>query len=553
MMVQSSLIAGCGVEPMTKQRYGSNDFYWRLGDYLLALFGEAELEQMLANSEQGSERAKEFLNIQIHNLSADSRELDRGSLFISLAGESFDYRENILSAIDAGASAIFQEQLENGGAQLGLSQQGEIPVIQISQLKQRLGEFAACFFNETVQPRVVAVTGTNGKTSCAWMMANAASRLQERSAVVGTLGWGVLSGEQAAQGLTHTGYTTPNALEVQRIMAELAVQDCDVVAMEVSSHALSQWRVAAVDIQTAIFTNLSHDHLDYHGTMDAYANAKLSLFEMPSVKQAVINLDDSYAQHFINRLNPEANYLTYGIESEKADVRVLEASFTAEGIEARVLTPLGELELTLDLIGRFNLSNALAVVAGLLVNERSLVEIQQALAGLAPPPGRAQRIHTKASEDDEAGEDIVAVVDFAHTPDALENILRSLKEHCAGQLWCVFGCGGDRDQEKRGVMAGVAENSADQIVVTRDNSRSEKPEKIIADICSGFTGRSTVTIESVREDAIEYAITRAQSGDVVLIAGKGHEEYIEEGGVKTPFSDAEHVRKALQLRMESAA
>ena len=557
---------------LPQQNYGAAGFGWRLGDFLLNLFDSRSLEA--AFSECDKSGLKKLLDIKIENISADSRDLGAGSLFMAVSGKTYSSSQNIADAVANGAIAVIAESDSEQKVSLdyaaGANSNGLVPVILVGSLKQKLSEFARCFFSVADIPNIIGVTGTNGKTSCAWMLAQAVAKLEQTTAVVGTLGYGKISVDQEVidkesidkavnkktDALQKTGYTTPNAVEVQRIIAELALAGCDVIAMEISSHALSQWRVAAVDIKTAIFTNISHDHLDYHNTLDEYAEAKASLFKMGSVRRAVINVDDTYAPLFIASLDPEVTYLTYGVDSERADVRVLDARFDIEGIHANVLTPLGELDLSLNLIGRFNLSNALAVIAGLLINGKTLSEVKRALEGITPPPGRAQRISAAKVNgfgDKQVSEDIVAVVDFAHTPDALKNILISLKDHCAAKLWCVFGCGGDRDKAKRAEMAKVAESIADKVVVTRDNSRSEAPASIIDDICAGFSKATEVMIESDRDQAIKRAILEAGAGDVVLIAGKGHEDYIEESGRRIPFLDSEHVSAALQTRMERAA
>lgn len=527
---------------------------WKLGALLNAFM---EIEELRTACSAISDKELDLLaDVELLDLCSDSRELVAGSLFVALEGQIYRAEDTIVEAVNKGALAVIAEGVApRFGFYSNACSADRIPLIKLPRLNERLSRIASIFLNSKKTMDVFGVTGTNGKTTCAWMLAKAHASFDESAAVVGTLGYGLL-GVDGDSELQSTGMTTPDAIKTQRILAELASMDCSVVAMEVSSHALSQWRVAAVDIKTAIFTNLSHDHLDYHSSMDEYAAAKIELFKMNSVKYAVINLDDPYAHRFISSLNPRATYLTYSTGNEKADVRALKAEFNIGGIFAQIHTPIGELDLNLNLIGRFNLSNALAVIAGLLSNGKTLEQIAVAIQLLSPPPGRAQRIGLRKSTAGEVSvgeEDIVAVVDFAHTPDALKNILRALKEHCVGELWCVFGCGGDRDKLKRAEMARVAELEADRVVVTRDNSRSEDPAAIFADICQGFSADFPVEIEPERKQAICNAVLGAGAGDVVLIAGKGHEQFIDEAGKRIPFLDAEQVRLALELRMGRAA
>ena len=527
---------------------------WKLGELLNAFM---ELEELRTACSVISDKELDLLvNVELRDLCSDSRELVANSLFVALEGQTYRAEENIHEAVNKGALAVIAEGVTPGFSFYRKACSADrIPLIKLPRLHERLSRIASVFLNIKKTMSVFGVTGTNGKTTCAWMLAKAHASFDESAAVVGTLGYGILRTDGDSE-LQSTGMTTPDAVKTQRILAELACLDCSVVAMEVSSHALSQWRVAAVDIKTAIFTNLSHDHLDYHSSMEEYAAAKIKLFKMDSVKYAVINLDDPYAHKFISNLNPRATYLTYSTSDEKADVRALRAEFNIGGIATQIHTPIGELDLNLNLIGRFNLSNALAVIAGLLSNGKTLEQVASVMQVLSPPPGRAQRIGLRDSAAGEVSigeEDIVAVVDFAHTPDALKNILQALKEHCVGELWCVFGCGGDRDKLKRAEMARVAELEADRVVVTRDNSRSEDPAEIFADICQGFSADFPVEIEPERKQAINNAVLRAGAGDVVLIAGKGHEQFIDEAGKRIPFLDAEQVRVALELRMGCAA
>jgi len=458
-------------------------------------------------------------------ITADSRQVVPGALFLAYPGESADGRAYIADAINNGASAILWEpegfvwdknwQVENK------------PVVS---LKQEAGVIADQFYaSPSSQLWMVGVTGTNGKTSVTQWLGQCFDYLGRQTAVVGTLGNGLLNQ------LTPTANTTPDALLLQKLLADYVEQKIDVVAMEVSSHGLSQGRVNGVQFDVAILTNLTRDHLDYHGTVENYALAKEKLFRWDSLQSVVLNSDDDFGQAIKQKLsNSAVKVLTYGIDS--GDVRASNIRFDNGAIQLMVTTPNGQAEMQVDLVGRFNVYNVLAVLATLLVSDVAFDDVIDAVKQLKPLNGRMQQFG--------GGNLPLVIVDYAHTPDSLENVLLALKEEAKQALICVFGCGGNRDQGKRPLMGKVASALADSVIVTTDNPRHERAEDIIQAILKGITGECIV--EADRAKAIALAIANAQVDDVVLIAGKGHEDYQEIAGEKHHFSDVEQAELALQ-------
>lgn len=463
----------------------------------------------------------------IRELTLDSRKVRPGDLFLAVPGLAQDGRTHIADAVARGAAAVAYEA--EGAAQLDVAGAELVP---IKGLAAQLSAIAGRFYGEPGRAlNLVGVTGTNGKTSVSQLVAQALDLLGERCGIVGTLGNGFYEA-------LHSGrHTTPDPIAVQATLAELKQAGARAVVMEVSSHGLDQGRVAALDFDVAVFTNLSRDHLDYHGSMDAYGAAKARLFAWPQLKCRVINLDDDFgcqlaAEQFDSRL------IGYSLGDASAYLYCPEASFGDHGVQARVLTPQGEGLLRSTLLGRFNLSNLLAVVGALLGLGHPLDEILAVIPRLQGPIGRMQRFG--------GGHLPLVVVDYAHTPDALEKVLEALRPHVDGRLLCLFGCGGDRDRGKRPLMAAVAERLADAVLVTDDNPRTEDPAQIIADIRSGFARPESVEFVHGRGDAIARLIAAAEPGDVVVLAGKGHEDYQEIAGVRHAFSDLTETTKALQ-------
>jgi len=461
----------------------------------------------------------------------DSRAVRSGMLFVALRGQRLDARDFIADAIAAGAAAVFADQDEKWPDDAVIN---GVPVIAIPDLGQKLGLIAARFFDEPSRKmHVLAVTGTNGKTSVANLLAGALTHLGKKSAVLGTLGNGIYG---ALEKSTHT---TLDALHLQALLAQFQSEGAECMALEASSHGLVQGRLNGTQLDVALFTNLTRDHLDYHGDMEAYAAAKEILFRWPQLKTVVLNADDPVSERYRAVLASSVRLLRYSQdESHGADICALEIKPTLAGLSLLIATPAGDCRLQLPLLGRFNVSNVLAVMGGLLALNIPLADIAEALRHALPVQGRM---------DSFMGEHPVVVVDYAHTPDALEKVLGSLREHAEARLICVFGCGGDRDRGKRPEMGGIAARLADIVVITSDNPRSEDAQLIINDIHAGIeSGNSTPVVEELdRRRAIHRAIASAKRNDIVLIAGKGHEDYQEISGQRHPFSDAQEVRAAL--------
>lgn len=461
--------------------------------------------------------------VNVAGLTLDSRTVIPGGLFLALPGEQQDGRDYITQAIAAGAGAIVYENADGFSASLS------VPALGVAQLASQLSLIAARFYAEPAQHLgLIAITGTNGKTSVSQMLAQALNLVGEACGVIGTLGSGMPGS------LLDSGMTTPDALAVQAQLALLRDQGAQRVSMEVSSHALVQARVAALAFDVAVFTNLSRDHLDYHGDMVQYGAAKAGLFEQAAT--AVINVDDDFGRQLSTQV--QTPVLTFSTHDSAANLYCSHINFDATGIHARLHAEDGTAELHSSLLGTFNLSNLLAVAGSLLSLGFPLSQVAPLLAELQPPPGRMQRLGAKGKP--------LIVIDYAHTPDALEKAAAALRAHTTGRLVCVFGCGGDRDSGKRPLMGKAAAQGADHIVVTTDNPRTESPAVIIEEICAGIEHPHRPTVIANRADAISQTIASATADDVILIAGKGHETYQEIDGVRHPFSDIEQAERALQ-------
>ena len=469
---------------------------------------------------------------KIHHMTADSRQVQPGSLFVAYKGESADGRAYINQAIEKGAVAVIWDD-----ADFVWHADWQLPNQPISHLKQHVGEIASEFYGDPSKDIwMIGVTGTNGKTTCTHWLAQAFSAVNRQSAVIGTLGNGVMGD------LSKTMNTTPDSILLHSLLASYLAKKIEVVAMEVSSHGLDQGRVNGVAFDVAVFTNLTRDHLDYHGSIQAYGEAKKKLFDWIGLKAAVINRDDAYGVKLASELNEKGlSVITYGLNenfSGPNDIAVKNMQLNEMGMTLEVSTPQGEVTIHANVIGQFNAYNLLAVLATLLASGVSLSDAVHALSLIKPVPGRMQQLG--------GGEHPLIVVDYAHTPDALEKALNSVRSLLLpnSELYCVFGCGGDRDEGKRPLMGRIASNLANHIVVTSDNPRSESPKRIIQSVMTGVN-QEAVSIED-RAEAIRYAVKRARRGDLVLIAGKGHEEYQEIAGVKYPFSDIQVAEEALQ-------
>ena len=470
-------------------------------------------------------------DIVVNGLTLDSRRLRAGDAFVALQGATQHGITFAPAVLAQGASVILAE----GPAPAVSARVGErAPTIWIDHLREQVGEIASRFFDRpSAALHVIGVTGTNGKTSIVQLLAAALESLGVRAATIGTLGAGRVGAIESGE------RTTPDAISVHALLARFRDEGATHAAMEVSSHALEQGRVNAIDFDVAVFTNLTRDHLDYHGTMQSYGAAKAKLFAWPSLRAAVINADDAFGRELVAQLPQRVQLLRYAIDSD-ADVRAGNVRTSGEGLRFTLATPWGTGEIASPLLGRFNVYNLLAVAGCIGALGYTFAQIQNALAQLQPVAGRMNRLG--------GGSAPLVVVDYAHTPDALEQALISLRAHTRGKLICVFGCGGERDTGKRPQMGAIAERLADEIYVTDDNPRGENGDVIVAQIVAGLSDAQRAHVQRDRASAIAEALCTARAGDVVLIAGKGHEPYQEIAGVKHPFDDLVVARQALETR-----
>ncbi|HET9652174.1 MAG TPA: UDP-N-acetylmuramoyl-L-alanyl-D-glutamate--2,6-diaminopimelate ligase [Usitatibacter sp.] len=468
------------------------------------------------------------LGVPLADLTADSRAVKRGSIFVAYPGTVLDGRNYIPDAIARGAAAVIWER-----ADFTWNERWPLPNLGVSNLRARISEIAGHVYgNPSESLWIAGVTGTNGKTSVSQWIASALDSLGRRSAVLGTLGNGLV-GERA-----EAKNTTPDPIVLQRLLSEYLRRGARCVAMEVSSHGLHQGRTSGVRFDVAIFTNLTRDHLDYHVTMEAYAEAKYELFAARGLTHAVINADDEWGERFARRLRGHRiQVTTYGTAAAAA-LRASNVRLSESGVAFDIDGEWGRHAVQAPVLGAFNVSNLLAVMGALFAAGIDPAQAVAAVGRLQPVPGRLERVGGQ-------GQPLV-VIDYAHTPDALEKALSALRPAVARgrRLVCVFGCGGDRDPGKRPLMGQAAMRLADHVVVTSDNPRSEDPHLIIEQILSGVPGSRAEAIED-RQVAIFSAIHHARPGDVVLLAGKGHETYQEIAGVRHPFSDREVATAAL--------
>ncbi|HQZ87556.1 MAG TPA: UDP-N-acetylmuramoyl-L-alanyl-D-glutamate--2,6-diaminopimelate ligase, partial [Gammaproteobacteria bacterium] len=480
-------------------------------------------------------------DIHIKNLTTDSRQVKPGDLFIAVPGLTVDGRAYIEQAIKNGAVAVVTE-------------------------RKLIGHIAARFFsNPSKQLPVIGITGTSGKTSVSHFIAEIMSYCERSCGVIGTLGTGIFSEKQRFKEIrishdekpdkTTHDYTTPDAIAVQRTLAALQKQNVSVVAMEVTSHALDQNRVAGVEFDTVIFTNLTRDHLDYHQNMQTYGEVKKKLFTEFQAKQSIINLDDAFGRVLfteLKALNKTGRVLGYSCHKippvppfSKGGNNVVIADnvvLDKHGIRATVKTPWGEGELRSHLLGLFNVSNILAALTAVCLQGVPLNAVLKAIKAISTAPGRMMRFGGNTEMP-------LVIVDYAHKPDALALVLEALRGHCVGELWCVVGCGGDRDRGKRPVMAAIGERLSDHLYLTQDNPRTEDPTQIMAEMIQGLKNPTKVIVEYDRAKAIDSAIKNAKAEDIILVAGKGHETYQIIGTEKMPFSDKLVVEAALERRM----
>jgi UDP-N-acetylmuramoyl-L-alanyl-D-glutamate--2,6-diaminopimelate ligase len=467
----------------------------------------------------------------VTGLSQDSRELHAGDAFVALAGASTHGLRFVPQAEAAKVAAILFEP----PAPEAMSLPGN--AVAVDGLRGQLGRLADRFYGAPSKAMTLAgITGTNGKTSTVQLIAQALSLRGDRAGTIGTLGAGLYGEHVAGE------RTTPDVINVHRLLARMRDDGARFVAMEVSSHALEQGRVDEVAFRVAVFTNLTRDHLDFHGTMQAYGEAKAKLFAWPTLQAVVVNLDDDFGVRLIDGVAPGVRRI--GVSSrghEGARLAATALKLTPQGL-AFDLVEAGERHaIASPLLGRFNIDNLLAVAGTLRALDWTLADVAAMLPRLSPVGGRMSRVGGEKNQP-------LLVVDYAHTPDALEQALASLRAHTPGRLTCVFGCGGDRDRGKRPQMAAIAQRGADRVIVTDDNPRSEAGDAIVADIVKGFSDPATVEVERDRARAIARALEGAGACDIILVAGKGHETYQEVAGVKHPFDDLAVARSLLEVR-----
>ncbi|HEX9140343.1 MAG TPA: UDP-N-acetylmuramoyl-L-alanyl-D-glutamate--2,6-diaminopimelate ligase [Steroidobacteraceae bacterium] len=477
-------------------------------------------------------------HVEVADLSMDSRQVQPGGAFLACRGRTHHGLEFVANALANGARVVLWEPAAGVRApELG----ADVLVVAVPDLAAQAGYIADRFFEApSARVSVTGITGTNGKSTCAWLLAQALTRCGRPTAYLGTLGAGFTSS------LTVLSHTTPDAISVQRWLARLRDAGASDVAMEVSSHALDQHRCAGVRFQVAAFTNLTRDHLDYHGDMAAYGAAKARLFDWPTLLARVINADDRFGAELVaSGRAATGSVLTSRRTAPSGDpksrfLHATHCTMIADGLQLAVRSSWGNATLRSPLLGEFNADNLLTVLGMMLALDIALGDAVEALGQCTAPAGRMQRIGGGALP--------TIIVDYAHTPDALEQALRAVSAHFNGQVACVFGCGGDRDAGKRAAMGAISAKLADRIVLTDDNPRSENPEAIIAAILAGMPPTAPVTVIHDRAQAIRAALALLGAGDVLLVAGKGHESYQLIGSERRPFSDLAAATAALHAR-----
>ena len=473
---------------------------------------------------------------EVADVVADSRTVSAGSVFLAVAGGRHHGLDFAGRAVEAGAAAILWDEAPEPLTRKAddACARSRVACLHVPGLRSLAGEIAGRFHGEPSRGLpVVGVTGTDGKTSVSQFLAQALTAGGTACGVVGTLGHGIAGRLKAG---THT---TPDAAELQRQLAELRAAGAGAIAMEVSSHALDQYRVGGVRFDCAVLTNLSRDHLDYHGTDAAYADAKARLFHVAGLGTAVLNADDDFGRRLEQEIPARVRRLRYSLDPASSAELVAEAIAQRPGglgIRARIM---GEaLRLEVPLLGRFNVANILATAGALLALGRAVSELPGLLGDLAAVPGRMERFSAPGRAD--------IIVDYAHTPAALEAALAAVRAHYPGSIWCVFGCGGDRDRGKRPLMGAAAARGADHVIITDDNPRTEDPDAIVEEIRAGAVASASVGVERDRPAAIAAALAAAAPGDAVLVAGKGHEDYQVVGRDRAHYSDRETVRALME-------
>ncbi len=493
-------------------------------------------------------------DIRVEGLTLDSREVNTRLVFVAIKGHERDGRDFIPQATSLGARVILA-QTDDSAEHGKIVMRDHSVIISLYELPQMLSALAAAFFDYPAQKMTtVAVTGTNGKTSTVQLVTQLKDTLGTRSASIGTLGSSVYEGKNTQWQNTPAANTTPDAIRMQYLLAEFVQSEVRHVAFEASSHALVQGRLDRVKTDVAVFTNLTRDHLDYHGTMEEYAKAKRLLLAQPGLKIMVLNASDNESAAWDAMAESDVVRIWTGIDdkedscantqanTQKAPQHrhcfATNASYDVSGCHFELISSWGNAVISLPLFGKFNVNNVLSAIATLLGEGERFDDVVKAVNAITSVPGRMEVFPVTGAAN--------IIVDYAHTPDALKKVLQSAKFHTEGRVWCVFGCGGDRDKGKRPLMGNVAEMSADVVVITTDNSRSEKPENIANDVLGGLNSSDEAVLIPDRERAIRYCLENAAEDDIIVVAGKGHEDYQIVGNKKINYNEREVVARLQQ-------
>ena len=470
--------------------------------------------------------------IRYNNICDDSRYVNKGTVFFAVKGLSSDGCDFIESAINSGACAVVYEppyDLSNI--------ETSIPIIAVDDLKLEIANIVSRHYESSInEMSIIGVTGTNGKTTVSWLIHQGFKKIGYKSGYIGTLGYGL-------ENLNLNELTTPSCMKLHKILSEFQNSGVEYVVMEISSHAIDQKRIEGINFNTVIFTNLSRDHIDYHGNMENYGETKAKLFLERQSKIKIININDSFGRSLIERVDEEV--ISTSIEPINIDkdkfISVTKYETNGSGFDIDLKSSWGTFKTHVPLLGTFNIENVIQTIALFLSHGFSLSKIQIIIEGMKAPSGRMESV-------DMDNNHLLpkVLVDFSHTPDALKLSLQSIRDHYDGKIWCVFGCGGDRDRGKRKMMGNIAERYADYVIVTSDNPRNENPEKIISDILEGISSKVETIVS--REEAINFAIMKANKNEIILITGKGHESYQKIGEETLEFSDHKISKKSLIRR-----
>lgn len=475
--------------------------------------------------------------IRYNNICDDSRYVNKGSVFFAVKGLSSDGCDFIESAINSGACAVVYEppyDLSNI--------ETSIPIIAVEDLKLEVSNIVSRHYESSInEMSIIGVTGTNGKTTVSWLIHQGFKKIGYKSGYIGTLGYGL-------ENLNLNELTTPSCMKLHKILSEFQNSGVEYVVMEISSHAIDQRRIEGINFNSVIFTNLSRDHIDYHGNMENYGETKAKLFLERQSKIKIININDSFGRSLIERIDEEV--ISTSIEPINIDkdkfISVTKYETNGSGFDIDLKSSWGTFKTQVPLLGTFNIENVIQTIALFLSHGFSLSKIQIIIEGMKAPSGRMELVDVDNNHLLPK-----VLVDFSHTPDALKLSLQSIRDHYDGKIWCVFGCGGDRDRGKRKMMGNIAERYADYVIVTSDNPRNENPEKIISDILEGISSKVETIVS--REEAINFAIMKANKNEIILIAGKGHESYQKIGEETLEFSDHKISKRSLIRRSRDIA